>query len=113
MVSIAYRVILEALTNVRRHAPGSARMDVSIVLGEQAGESTLTVRVANEAASAMDAAPLAPLRGEGSFGGRGLAQLSEAVESIGGTLTSGMVDRAGTPSWEVSAALLLRRRTRS
>jgi signal transduction histidine kinase len=112
-VSIAYRVILEALTNVRRHAPGSARVELSIVVGEQAGESTLTVRVANEAASATDAAPFTPLRGDGSFGGRGLAQLSEVVANMGGTLAAGVVDRAGNPRWEVTADLPLRRRTRS
>ena len=113
VVSIAYRVVLEALTNVRRHAPGSARVDVSLVIGDQAGGSALTVRVTNDAATATDAAPFTPLRVDGSLGGRGLAQLDEVVDDLGGTLSAGPVGGAGSPSWQLTAVLPLRRDARS
>jgi signal transduction histidine kinase len=113
VVSIAYRVILEALTNVRRHAPGSARVEVSIVLGEQAGESALTLRVTNEAVSAPGSPPFTPLRGDGSFGGRGLVQLDEAVDDMGGMLTAGPIGGESSPGWQLTAVLPLRRSAHS
>jgi signal transduction histidine kinase len=113
VVSVAYRVILEALTNVRRHAAGSARVDVSLEIGERGDGSAFTVRVTNDAAIGTDAAPFTPLRGDGSFGGRGLAQLEEVVEDVGGILTAGPVGAAGSPGWQVSAVLPLRREARS
>ena len=113
VVSIAYRVILEALTNVRRHAPASARVDVSIVPGECAGGAALTVRVTNEATSAGGPALSAPHRGSGSLGRRGLEQLAEYVDDIGGVFAAGAIEGSGCRSWHVTAVVPLRRVARS
>jgi signal transduction histidine kinase len=113
VVSIAYRVILEALTNVRRHAPGSARVDVSITSGECANGTALTVRVTNEAAMSAGPALSTPHRSDGSFGGRGLEQLAESIDEVGGVFAAGPIDGAGSRSWHVTAVLPLRRVARS
>jgi signal transduction histidine kinase len=75
----AYRVVQEALTNARKHAPGAA---VHVDVRYRTDGVTLTVR--NAAASGE---PDADLAGSGS--GMGLAGLRERVELIGGTFTAG------------------------
>jgi signal transduction histidine kinase len=81
----AFRVIQEALTNARSHAPGAA---VSVRISHEAGVS---IMVANE------------LRGaSGSDGGHGLAGMRERVRQAGGTLRVGPT-RDGR--WEVAAHL--------
>ncbi|WP_222868721.1 sensor histidine kinase [Actinomadura syzygii] len=75
----AYRVVQEALTNARKHAPGAAvRVDVRY----RVDGVTLTVR--NTAPSGE---PDADLAASGS--GTGLAGLRERVELIGGTFAAG------------------------
>jgi signal transduction histidine kinase len=73
----AYRVIQEALTNARKHAPAAA-VDVGLTGGPGAG---LTVTVAN--AAPVGAAAAIPGAGTGLIG------LGERVQLAGGTLTSG------------------------
>ncbi|TMR06374.1 two-component sensor histidine kinase [Actinomadura soli] len=75
----AYRVVQEALTNARKHAPGAA---VHVDVRYRTDGVTLTVR--NAAASRE---PDADLAASGS--GMGLAGLRERVELIGGTFTAG------------------------
>ncbi|MEV7519032.1 histidine kinase [Streptomyces sp. NPDC091371] len=90
----AYRVAVEALTNVRRHAPGAAVVRVSV---RRAGAG-IELSVANSA----------PARGEGGLlglgrrrrGGTGLAGLRGRVEAAGGTLRAGASADGG---WLVSA----------
>jgi signal transduction histidine kinase len=113
VVSIAYRVILEALTNVRRHAPASACVDVSLVPGECATGPALAVRVTNDAAVVGQPALSTPARVDGSRGGRGLEQLAEYVDEIAGTFVTGHVDGTGSRSWHVTAVLPLQRTARS
>ncbi|MFK0203955.1 sensor histidine kinase [Streptomyces lavendulae] len=72
-----HRVVREALTNAHRHAPGA---QVTVCVGAAAEE--VTVRIVN-ALPAAEPAPVA--RGTG----RGLLQLRERVEVLGGKLTSG------------------------
>ncbi|MEW2133250.1 histidine kinase [Streptomyces sp. NPDC005435] len=75
----AYRVLREALTNVRKHAPG-ARVRVSV-----AYDSTrVRLTVHN---TAPTAAPAVALAGTGS--GLGIARLRQRIELVHGTLRAG------------------------
>jgi signal transduction histidine kinase len=95
---MAYRLVTEALTNVRRHASGPTRVGVAVESRQQARAPALAVTVADD--GAVTGAP------EG--GGSGLAVLREGVESLGGTLRAGRGDHG----WEVRAVLPLRDRAR-
>lgn len=86
----AYRVVQEALTNARKHAPG-APVDVEVA----ATARLLEVRVGNPVPE--------PPTGLGS--GRGLAGMRERVEALGGRLR---VQAAG-PRFEIDAAVPVRR----
>ncbi|MCK7624206.1 histidine kinase [Streptomyces sp. RS10V-4] len=90
-----YRVVQEALTNVRKHAEG-APVDVRVTGEEGAG---LRVEVANGPAPrhrpGPAAAPAAPP-------GQGLAGLAERVALAGGRLSHGP---GGDGGWEVTAEL--------
>jgi signal transduction histidine kinase len=79
------RVVQEALTNVRKHAPG-AEVSVSV----HAGEDAVVVVVADHA----HGAPAQPLSSElaASGGGFGVRGMRERAESLGGTLSAGPVD---------------------
>ena len=77
----AYRIVREALTNVRKHAPG-ARVTVAISYGE----SGVRLAVRNTAPPG----PAADLSRTGS--GLGIAGLRQRVELVDGTLAAG-----GTP----------------
>lgn len=77
----AYRIVQEALTNARRHAPGaSVRVTVTC------GADGLTVDVVNAASATSADAP--------SGAGRGLLGLAERVALVGGRLHHGP-DTAG------------------
>ncbi|MFC4081937.1 sensor histidine kinase [Amycolatopsis samaneae] len=81
----AYRVVQEALTNVRKHAPGSsATVDLRYHPGG------LEVSVHNTAATSP---PDPALAGSGS--GAGLAGLRQRVELVGGRLDAGPVPGGG------------------
>jgi signal transduction histidine kinase len=90
VAATAYRVVVEALTNVRRHAPTATRVDVSVT-GDASG---VEVQVRNDAVGT----PPTRLR-RAEPGGRGLQGLRERVAADGGTLTAGPYDRG----WEVVA----------
>ncbi|GCD34256.1 two-component sensor histidine kinase [Streptomyces chrestomyceticus JCM 4735] len=87
----AYRVVLEALTNIRRHAPQAARVEVF------AGR---TADRAVEIAVADDAGPSAPAPTRHG-GGTGLAGLAERVSALGGTLEAGPHEKG----WRVRCVL--------
>lgn len=75
-----YRIVQEALTNVRKHA-GARRCDVSLAYGPQ----SLTVRVLDDGqASRVPGA-----------GGHGLIGMRERVHLFGGELSTGPVDAGG------------------
>lgn len=82
----AYRVVQEALTNARRHAPGAA-VEVAVETTSQLVE----VRVSNPVAEAPT----------GLGAGRGLVGMRERVEALGGRLRI----RAAGPRFEVEATL--------
>jgi signal transduction histidine kinase len=85
----AYRVVQEALTNARKHAPGAA---VTVTVAGSAGRG-LTVEVDNAAPADVHPAP-AP--------GQGLTGLAERVGLAGGRLEHGPTDAGG---WRVTAWL--------
>jgi signal transduction histidine kinase len=89
----AYRVVMEALTNIRRHAKDARVADVWV----RRTPDWLLVRVANDGAP-----PRAQLPREAP--GYGLVGLTERVRAIGGRITAGPGIDGG---WVVDAALPL------
>ncbi|MEV7023569.1 histidine kinase [Kitasatospora sp. NPDC093558] len=89
-----HRIVVEALTNVRRHAPGARRVDVRVV---SAG-GWLELTVTNDGRAA----------GQGGRsrrgGGSGLPGLAARVEALGGTFDAGAHERE---AWRVTARLPL------
>ncbi|WP_234327003.1 sensor histidine kinase [Streptomyces sp. NRRL WC-3742] len=94
----AYRVVLEALTNVRRHAPGTDRLEVEVV---RTPGPALRVTV-TDSGRQDGSGGLAARRPGG--GGTGLAGLTERITALGGDLTAG--PHAG--GWRVRGVLPLR-----
>ncbi|NDL59861.1 sensor histidine kinase [Phytoactinopolyspora mesophila] len=92
LAGTVHRVVVEALTNVRRHAPSATT--VRIVIREDGDE--LEVLVSNDAGGA-------PIPDLGRRGGVGLPGLAERVEALSGTFRAGP-DGQG---WRVSARLPL------
>jgi signal transduction histidine kinase len=86
----AYRIVQEALTNARRHAPGAA---VEVELG-CAGDA-LRLRVRDDG----------PGPANGAGGGHGLVGMRERVAAVGGTLRTGPAEGGG---FAVEADLPLR-----
>ncbi|WP_445270639.1 sensor histidine kinase [Streptomyces sp. DSM 41634] len=81
----AYRIVQEALTNVRKHAPGAA-VDVRVTGGPGDG---LTVEVRNTRPPGPDPAPAAAaVKTAGEGGGQGLIGLEERARLAGGELTA-------------------------
>ncbi|MEU2245790.1 sensor histidine kinase [Streptomyces sp. NPDC019224] len=76
----AYRVIQEALTNVRKHAGPGARAEVSVVRVGATAEVMVLDNGRGNAGGTEAAAP---------GGGHGLLGMRERVTALGGTLTAG------------------------
>jgi signal transduction histidine kinase len=89
----AYRVVMEALTNIRQHATNARVVDVWV----RRTPDWLLVRVANDGAVARAATPR-------DRHGYGLVGLTERVRSVGGRITAGPGIEGG---WVVDAALPL------
>jgi signal transduction histidine kinase len=79
------RVVQEALTNVRKHAPG-AEVSVSV----HAGADDVVVVVTDHADGASTQPTLSDLAASG--GGFGVRGMRERAEALGGTLSAGPVD---------------------
>ncbi|NYI79844.1 sensor histidine kinase [Nocardioides panzhihuensis] len=75
----AYRIVQEALSNARRHAP-SEPVSIDLTLGEQ----DLEIRVTNTLAG-----PAPTAAGENASGGHGLIGMRERAAAVGGSLTAG------------------------
>jgi signal transduction histidine kinase len=71
----AYRIVREALTNVRRHAGGSAKVSITIGYGPEA----LTVRVDDTGTGQTSS----------TSDGNGIPGMRERAVALGGTLTAG------------------------
>jgi signal transduction histidine kinase len=91
----AHRVVVEALTNVRRHAPEATDVAVSVRLRDP--EERLVVRVANDLTGHRPTSRRAS-------GGTGVVGLRERVRALGGDLTAGS-DRDGR--WVLQADIPL------
>lgn len=94
IAAVGYRVVVEALTNVRRHATGATRVLVRL---ERAGER-LVVTVTDDGPGAETGGP------RRVSAGTGLAGLTERVAALGGELTAGAQRPHG---WRVTARLPL------
>ena len=86
----AYRVVMEALTNVRQHAPDARVADIWM----RRTPDWLLVRVANDGVPARAATPR-------ERPGYGLVGLTERVRAVGGRITAGPGIEGG---WVVDAA---------
>ncbi|MFD7826067.1 sensor histidine kinase [Kitasatospora sp. NPDC059803] len=94
-----HRIVVEALTNVRRHAAGARTVEVR---ARRAG-GWLELTVTNDGL-----APGAGGRPRGG-GGSGLPGLAARVEALGGTFAAGTEERE---AWRVAARLPLERQER-
>ncbi|MEW2395459.1 histidine kinase [Streptomyces sp. NPDC046862] len=88
-----HRMVQEALTNVRRHAPGT---DVTVRL--DADHTRLRVSTLNTAPARRCSPPA------GGRGGLGLVGLRERIEAVDGTLTVGSTPGGG---WQTTATFRL------
>lgn len=88
----AYRVVQEALSNVRRHAPGAT---AAVTVASAADEVTVTVR---------NSAPPEGWSAPRDSDGYGLVGMRERVQQAGGTLSVGATRDGG---WQVSAVFPL------
>ncbi|MBA8948406.1 sensor histidine kinase [Actinomadura namibiensis] len=87
----AYRVVVEALTNIRRHAPAATAVTVTV---RRTADTALEVIVTNDLAGP-------PGRSTRRAGGLGLHGLAERVRALGGTFSAG----PHGPGWRVHAVL--------
>ncbi|HEX6352856.1 sensor histidine kinase [Actinophytocola sp.] len=85
----AYRIVQEALTNARQHAPGA---EVEVSVDHRATEVTLIIH--NGPSSGDGSAP--------GGGGHGLLGMGERVRHCGGDLRAGPTETGG---WQVTARL--------
>jgi signal transduction histidine kinase len=94
-----YRVAVEALTNVRRHARGATQVRVGLVRRAlDHGGAAIEVDV-------TDDAPRSPgPRGTSPRGGSGLTALADRLDALGGTFEAGP---GCTGGWSVRAAVPL------
>lgn len=93
----AYRTVVEALTNVRRHAVGATHVRVDLF---QAGDR-LFVSVSDDGSADIRTAESAE---DSSTGGLGLVAMRERVELLGGSVEAGPRQPRG---WTVVAQLPL------
>lgn len=94
VAATGFRVVQEALTNVRRHAPGAATVEVDVSIREE----VLLVSVRNDGVPAAGPAP-----GPRGFG---LVGMAERVSALDGLLTAGP---SAPGVWTVAARLPLGR----
>lgn len=100
--AMGYRVIVEALTNVRRHAATASRVEILLRREEVGGVPALRVQVTDDAPRPAPGS-LLPTRAPGA-GGSGISGLAEQVAELGGTLTAGPAEAGG---WRVAAVMPL------
>ncbi|MCT4357114.1 histidine kinase [Streptomyces sp. Je 1-79] len=92
VAATAYRIVVEALTNVRRHAPAARAVTVRVCSAD--GRLYVTVD---------DDGPGDRATGSRRGGGSGLAGLAARVEALSGTLTAARTDGG----WRVAATMPL------
>ncbi|MFJ2133651.1 sensor histidine kinase [Streptomyces sp. NPDC087845] len=99
-----YRIVMESLTNVRRHAPAAVTVRIAARRVPYGGGTALQLTVTDAAEAGARAAERTSPLPERSRGGLGLAGLTDRAEALGGTLTAGP---HGTAGWQVAATLPL------
>ncbi|GAB2604218.1 sensor histidine kinase [Kribbella endophytica] len=97
-VTTVHRVVLESLTNVRRHAPEARRVSVSVEPVDHEGRQYLRVEVLN------DGHRHSRSRGRRAMDGYGLVGMRERIDALDGHLTVG---DHGDHEWRVLAELPL------
>ncbi len=90
----AYRIVQEALTNVRRHAGPGAQATITV---DYTGPDQLVVRIQDDGGASL---PLAGPAAEGN----GVSGMRERATTLGGTLTAHPLPEGG---WRVHAELPL------
>ncbi|MFF7983089.1 sensor histidine kinase [Streptomyces sp. NPDC007901] len=102
-------VVREALTNVRRHAPGSPSVSVRVALSDDDGgevDSVATRRLRVEVHNAPPPRPATPnAEPLGGRGGLGLIGLTERAQAVGGTLHASRAEDGG---WRLTAEFPVR-----
>ncbi|MFD6887971.1 sensor histidine kinase [Streptomyces sp. NPDC059957] len=96
-----HRVVVEALTNVRRHAPGAAGVRVALSTDRTTVEVSVTNDGGRGRTSHLPALPRLERGARGARGGGGLLALAERVRACGGTFASGPYQGG----WRVIATL--------
>ncbi|MFJ9948752.1 sensor histidine kinase [Kitasatospora sp. NPDC091207] len=96
-----YAVVLEALTNVRRHAPGAAAVVVRVAIGPDGRSVELSVTDDG----GRGRGPKGLRRRRQGSGGTGLAGLAERVAAQGGALDAGPYR---PPGWRTRCVLPVR-----
>lgn len=94
VAATAHRIVLEALTNIGKHAATAT----AVRIGLRTVPAGLEIRVAD------DGGRPATLSDNARGGGYGLAGMAERAEALGGSLTAGPTPEGG---WLVSAVLPL------
>ncbi|MCX5196670.1 histidine kinase [Streptomyces sp. NBC_00249] len=94
VAATAHRIVLEALTNISKHAATATHVRI----GLRTVPAGLEVRIAD------DGGRPARLSEKASGGGYGLAGMAERAEALGGSLTAGRPPEGG---WLVTATLPL------
>ncbi len=98
--SLGYRVVVEALTNVRRHAAGATKVRIAVFRApHDVVAEALHVLVTDDGRQCQSPPDLADPDRQG--GGFGLTSLTERVEAQSGTLAAG----PRMQGWQVSAVL--------
>ncbi|WP_277817360.1 histidine kinase [Streptomyces sp. JS01] len=90
--SVAYRIVVEGLTNIRRHAPDASRATVAFT----PTATTVEIRITNDRGAGPSA------RRAPRSGGLGLPALTEHAQALGGTLAAGP---HGDGGWQLTAVL--------
>ncbi|WP_350277067.1 histidine kinase [Kribbella sp. HUAS MG21] len=97
-VSTVHRVVLESLTNVRRHAPEARRITVTVEPATDGARRCLRVEILN------DGLRWSRSHGRRSVDGYGLVGMAERISALDGKLTVGEYGESG---WRVLAELPL------
>lgn len=93
LTAVAHRIVLESVTNARRHAPAGTRIEVGVRIERQGFTGILALDIVNVAGSVA-----------GGTGGYGLVGMAERVATLGGTLTAGP---EADSRWRVAARIPL------